>query len=152
MEAMIHLLDTDMLIFMVRGLKPSRRAAQRRQAQELVERCRRTQAAGDSVAISSITVSELEFGAQNSGQYDTEIVAVHKVLAPFEAFDYDAVLCPPHYGRIRHELETKGVTIGAMDLLIAAHALALEATLVSNNYAHFSRVTGLKLVNWLKES
>jgi tRNA(fMet)-specific endonuclease VapC len=40
------------------------------------------------------------------------------------------------------------VTIGSMDLLIAAHALALDATLVSNNLAHFSRVTGLKTANW----
>ena len=63
----------------------------------------------------------------------------------------DAIVCPSHYGRIRHELETEGVTIGSMDLLIAAHALALDATLVSNNLAHFSRVRGLKTVNWLPQ-
>jgi tRNA(fMet)-specific endonuclease VapC len=146
---MIYLLDTDTLIFMVRGLKSARRPAQRQRAQELVERCRKAEAAGDSVGLSAVTVSELEFGARNSGQYDAEIAAVRKLLTPFDVYDYDAVHCPPHYGRIRHELEAKGVTIGAMDLLIAAHALALDATLVLNNVAHFSRVAGLKTANWL---
>ena len=96
-----------------------------------------------------MTVSELEFGARTSGQYQTEIEAVQKVLRPFDIFDYDCVSAPHHYGRIRHELETRGATIGAMDLLIAAHSLALSATLVSNNLAHFSRVKGLTTVNWL---
>ncbi len=54
-------------------------------------------------------------------------------------------------GRIRHELETKGVTIGSMDLVIAAHALALDATLISNNLAHFSRIGNLMTANWLRQ-
>ena len=148
---MIILLDTDMLIFMVRGLKSARRPAQRQRAQDLVERCRQTQTAGDSVGLSAVTVSELEFGARNSDQYETEIAAVRKLLVPFDIYDYDSVSCPSHYGRIRHELETQGVTIGSMDLLIAAHALALDATLVSNNLAHFSRVVGLRTSNWLTQ-
>ena len=145
---MIFLLDTDTLIFMVRGLKPNRRAAQRQRAQKLLDRCRQAQAEGDTVALSAVTVSELEFGAQNSADYVAEIAAVRKVLTPFEIYDYDAVSCPAHYGRIRHELDGKGQTIGSMDLLIAAHALALDASLVTNNLAHFSRVPGLKTVNW----
>jgi tRNA(fMet)-specific endonuclease VapC len=146
---MIYLFDTDILIFMIRGLKARRRPAQRERAQELLDRCRRSQAARDSVALSAVTVSELEFGARNSGDYDLEIDAVRKVLAPFVIYDYDCLACPPHYGRIRYELESNGLDIGAMDLLIAAHALALDATLVSNNLAHFSRVPGLKTANWL---
>jgi tRNA(fMet)-specific endonuclease VapC len=55
-----------------------------------------------------------------------------------------AVLC----GRIRHELEQAGQTIGAMDLLITAHALALAATLVTNNLAHFQRISGLPVTRW----
>ena len=145
---MIYLLDTDILIFMVRGLKPGRRQGQRQRAWELVERCRQAQAAGDTVGLSAVTISELEFGAQNSTDYETEIAAVHKVLVPFDLFDYSAVLCAPQYGRIRHHLDRKGQTFGSMDLLIAAHALALDATLVTNNLAHFSRVPGLKTVNW----
>jgi tRNA(fMet)-specific endonuclease VapC len=146
---MIYLLDTNILIVMIRGLKAGRRPAQRQRAQELVDRCRRVQTAGDSVALSAITVSELEFGARNSGDYDAEISAVYKVLTPFDIYDYDCLTCPSHYGTIRHELESSGLDIGSMDLLIAAHAFALDATLVSNNLAHFSRVPGLKTANWL---
>ena len=90
------------------------------------------------------------FGARHSGNYDDEIAAVKKVLTPFELYAYDALASPRQYGRIRHEVETKGQTLGSMDLLIAAHALALEATLVTNKDAHFSRVSGLRVVNWLK--
>ncbi len=146
---MIYLIDTDMLIFMIRGLKSGKRPAQRQRARLLVERCRQANLAGDSVGLSALTVSELEFGAQNSGDYESEIEAVRKVLTPFDVFDFDGTLCPAHYGRVRHELEQKGLTIGAMDLLIAAHACALNATLVSNNLHHFSRVEGLRTVNWL---
>jgi tRNA(fMet)-specific endonuclease VapC len=71
------------------------------------------------------------------------------VLTPFDTYDYDCVYCPERYGRIRHELETHGVTIGAIDLLIAAHSLALGATLESNNLPHFLRVKGLNAVSWL---
>lgn len=149
---MIYLLDTDLLIYLVRGLKSTRRPVQRHRAAALLERCRQTQAAGDWVGLSAVTVSELEFGARNSGQYATEMIAVRKVLTPFELYDYDAVACPDHYGRIRNELEEQGATIGSMDLLIAAHALALGATLVSNNLAHFGRVRGLLTANWLTPS
>jgi tRNA(fMet)-specific endonuclease VapC len=150
--AVIYLLDTDLLIFMVRGLKAATRPTRlRQQAGLMMDRCRQAQAAGDTVGLSAITVSELELGARNSGKYDEEVASVRKVLTPFELYDYDAVSCPIHYGRIRDELETKGKTIGSMDILIAAHALALDGALVTNNDAHFSRVTGLRVVNWLKE-
>ncbi len=100
------------------------------------------------VGLSAITVSELEFGAHNSGDYDTEIAAVGKILTPFDVFAYDDTTCPVHYGRIRHELEQAGQTIGAMDLLIAAHALSLTATLVTNNLAHFRRISDLSVARW----
>jgi tRNA(fMet)-specific endonuclease VapC len=146
---MLYLLDTDTVIFLLRGLKaPARQRARREQALALVARCREAQATGDVVGLSAITVSELEFGAYNSGDYDSEIAAVRKVLIPFEVFDYDGATCPPHYGRVRHELEQAGQAIGAMDLLIAAHALALSATLVTHNLAHFQRVSGLSVTRW----
>lgn len=143
------MLDTDMVIFMLRGLKPStRQRARRERALALVARCREAQAKGDVVGLSAITVSELEFGAHHSGDDDTEIVAVRQILTPFEVYDYDGATGPAHYGRIRHELERAGPTIGAMDLLIAAHALALAATLVTNNLAHFQRISGLSVTQW----
>jgi tRNA(fMet)-specific endonuclease VapC len=49
--------------------------------------------------------------------------------------------CPAHYGRIREDLERNGTPIGSMDMLIAAHALALDATLISNNVDHFRAST-----------
>jgi tRNA(fMet)-specific endonuclease VapC len=146
---MKYLLDTDTLIFLIRGLKTSR-SVHRRQATILVERCRKAQAAGHSVGLSAVTVSELEFGARHSDRYDDEIAAVRKILTPFDIHDYDAVVSPIQYGIIRHGLETGGQTIGSMDLLIAAHALGLDATLVTNNEAHFNRISDLRVVNWLK--
>jgi tRNA(fMet)-specific endonuclease VapC len=145
----LNVLDTDIVIFMLRGLKaPARQRARRDKALALVARCREAQAQGDVVGLSAITVSELEFGAHHSGDYETEIAAVRKVLTPFEVLDYDGATCPAQYGRVRHELEQAGQAIGAMDLLIAAHALALGATLVTNNLAHFRRVSGLRVARW----
>jgi len=150
---MIYLFDTDLLIVMIRGLKASTsRAADRQRAEGLMARCRKAQADGHSVGLSAVTVSELDFGARRSGKYEDEMAAVSKVLTPFDLYDYDALSCPQRYGQIRYELETRGQTIGSMDLLIAAHALALDATVVTNNDAHFSRVKGLKVVNWLKRA
>ncbi len=145
---MIYLLDTDTLIYVVRGLKASARHQVRARAVELVERCRQAQKEGHVVGVSAITVSELEFGARKSGRYEEEVAAVAKILAPFDTYDYAAVTCAPHYGEVRHELEQAAQPIGAMDLLIAAHARGLGATLVTNNLAHFRRVPGLKVTDW----
>ena len=147
---MIYLLDTDVLIYMIRGLKSrGRQWARRQRAEDLVQRCRQTQQNGHSVGLSAVTVSELEFGARNSEHYKTEIEAVGRILTPFDTYDYDAVNCPAHYGKIRQELESAGRMIGSMDLLIATHALSLKAVLVTNNDAHFRRVDGLQVENWL---
>jgi predicted nucleic acid-binding protein len=100
--AVVYVLDTDMVIFMLRGRKaPARQRVRRDRALALVARCRKAQAQGDVVGLSVVTVSELEFGACKSGNYDTEIVAVRKILVPFEVFNYEGPNCPAHYGRIR---------------------------------------------------
>jgi tRNA(fMet)-specific endonuclease VapC len=70
------------------------------------------------------------------------------ILTPFDVFVYDGATCPAHFGRVRHKLEQAGRAIGAMDLLIAAHALAITATLVTNNLAHFQRISGLSVMRW----
>ena len=73
---MLYILDTDMVIFMLRGLKaPARQRARREKALALVARCREAQTKGDAIGLSAVTVSELGFGAYKSGSYDTEIVA-----------------------------------------------------------------------------
>lgn len=146
---MLYVLDTDIIIYMLRGLKsPPRQHVRRDKARALVRRCQEAQAEGNLVGLSAITVSELEFGAHKSGDYVREIAAVRKILTPFEVFDFGGATCPSHYGRIRHELEARGEAIGAMDLLIAAHVLALAGTLVTNNIAHFQRISGLSVTRW----
>ncbi len=62
-------------------------------------------------------------------------------------FDYGAA---PYYGYVRAELERKGTTIGPLDTLIAAQALQLDVTLVTNNEREFSRVVGLRIENWVE--
>ena len=147
---MTYLLDTDMLIYMIRGLKSRTRSPGHRQrAAALVERCQRTQGHGHALGLSALTVAELEYGAWRSGNYAVEIAAVRKVLTPFEAYDFDAVSCAANYGKVRHDLEIGGIVIGSMDLLIAAHALSLRAVLITNNLSHFARVAGLQAENWL---
>ena len=150
---MTYLLDTDTLIFLVRGLKlGSPRSEKERQklrwARRILNHCQERQAAGDVVGLSAISVAELEFGAQNSGDHDTEIAAVRKILVPFPVFDFDAIRAAEHYGEVRHSLESAGTPIGAMDLLIAGHARALGAVLITHNTTHFSRVPGLTCEDW----
>jgi tRNA(fMet)-specific endonuclease VapC len=150
---MMFMLDTDVLIFMIRALRSSgRNSKTTAQGQQLAARCREMQATGHAVGLSAITVSELEFGAMAGDDPKTSLHAIRKVLTPFDLFDYDAVHCPAHYGRLRAQLEADGLPIGSMDMLIAAHAIALGATLVTNNTRHFARAAGLAVENWLLAS
>ena len=100
------------------------------------------------VAISSITLSELEYGVAKSSRPAQNRDALSAFLVPLEilAFDQGAAF---HYGEIRAFLERKGIIIGAMDMLIASHARSLSLTLVTNNIGEFSRVPGLHVENWL---
>lgn len=100
------------------------------------------------VAVSSITVAELEYGADKSSRPEQNRNALLAFLSPLEilAFDEMAVL---HYGEIRAYLEKTGKIIGAMDVLIAAYARSISLTLVTNNTKEFSRVPNLRLENWV---
>ncbi len=95
-----------------------------------------------------VTVCELEYGATKSQHPERERKAVYKVLSPFELQDGDAVNLPRHYGEIRNQLEEAGKPIGAMDLMIAAHARSLGATLITNNKSEFKRVKNLPVQDW----
>lgn len=145
---MIYLLDTDTIIFLVRGLKSPQKVAAHVKGKRLAEKCEAEQRSGHTIALSAITMSELEFGARNSPDYEAEIAALNKFLSPFEVLDYDGVACSHHYGAIRYAVERSGTPIGALDMLIAAHGLALDATVVTNNTSRFHRVPGLRVVNW----
>src|SRR5205085_1094039 len=103
---------------------------------------------GNQVALSAITVAELEYGAWNSGDYAKESDVVRRAITPFTLLSFDAGDCAAYYGKIRHALESSGQGIGSLDTLIAAHALALGATVVTSDTAEFSRVPGLKCEDW----
>lgn len=101
------------------------------------------------IGLSSITVAELKYGVQKSQQPDRNEKALEKFLIPLEIvdFDYKASIA---YGKIRAELESKGTPIGPLDNLIAAHALSLNVTLVTNNTREFLRIPDLKVINWVE--
>ena len=100
------------------------------------------------IGISTITLAELEYGAAKSAQPRKNREALEEFVSPFDLapFDRDAAEA---YGRIRATLERKGLPIGAMDMLIAAHALSLGVNLVTNNEKEFRRVSGLRVENWI---
>jgi tRNA(fMet)-specific endonuclease VapC len=100
-----------------------------------------------SVCTSIIVACELRFGATKSGssRLINQLEQILKILPIFH-------LQPPvdrHYATVRTHLEQAGTPIGPNDLLIAAHALALNLTLVTANTREFERVPALNLENWL---
>jgi len=99
------------------------------------------------IGISSITVAELEYGVCKSQQQEKNRSALMQFLTPLEIVEFDQSAATV-YGAIRSDLESRGLVIGAMDMLIAAHALSLGVTLVSNNVREFSRIGNLSLENW----
>jgi tRNA(fMet)-specific endonuclease VapC len=99
------------------------------------------------IAISSIVAAELWVGVMKSRDRQGSEHAVNQFLALVKVMGW-----PPEaarvYGTIRAALERKGLLIGAMDMLIAAHALHERATLVTRNITEFGRVEGLKVESW----
>ena len=102
----------------------------------------------DDIAISSITVSELEYGINKSKNPDNSRIALIEFLLPFKLIDYD-FKAAKEYGIIRSDLEKSGQPIGAMDYLLAAQAISLDLILVSNNLKEFSKVKKLRMENWI---
>jgi tRNA(fMet)-specific endonuclease VapC len=102
------------------------------------------------IGISSITVAELEYGAAKSQYPDRNRAALTQFLIPLEIVRFDEQEAS-FYGNLRATLERAGQTIGAMDLLIAAHALSLDLTLVTNNTKEFNRVQALAIENWVAQ-
>lgn len=101
-----------------------------------------------AVGVSSITASELAFGAAKSARPAETLAALEEFLIPLEVAPYDERAAFA-YGPVRAALAAAGTPIGPLDTLIAAHALALDATLVTHNLREFSRVAGLRTDDWL---
>lgn len=131
---MQYLLDTNICIYLIKQKPP--KVLARFQALTLSD-----------IGISSVTVAELEYGIYKSQQQEKNRSALMQFLIPLEIVEFDQAAATV-YGAIRSDLESRGLVIGAMDMLIAAHALSLGVTLVSNNLREFSRISSLSLENW----
>ncbi len=130
----MYLLDTNHCIFLINRNYPE---VGRRLARQSI----------GSVAVSSVTTSELWYGVEKSVRKEQNRSALGKFLLPLEILPYDEDAARA-YGKIRPVLERGGRSIGSMDMLIAAHALSRQAILVTHNQGEFQRVPGLKVEDW----
>jgi tRNA(fMet)-specific endonuclease VapC len=102
---------------------------------------------GENICTSIIVAAELRYGCAKSGSARL-LKAVEDLLGEIDALPFD-VPADAEYGGIRAELEAAGKLIGSNDLLIAAHAHAAGATMVTANTHEFKRIRGLNVENWL---
>ena len=128
-----YLLDTNIVIYVIK-----RRPLQ---ALEIFNRN------AGRMAISAITLAELQHGAEKSSNPAANLAVVEDLCSRLEVLPYGAKAAQ-HYGSIRATLEKQGQTIGVNDLHIAAHARSEGLTLVSNNLREFERVPALQFENW----
>ena len=128
------MLDTDICVDVLRHRSPEVRR-------------RLERAAPGEVFLSSIVAAELWAGAAKSRQFERGADALREFMAFVTVLDWPAEAAEV-YGRIRERLESAGHPIGAMDMLIAAHAIHEGATLVTRNRGEFERVAGLKVETW----
>jgi tRNA(fMet)-specific endonuclease VapC len=128
-----HMLDTNTVSFVFKN--------QGRVAQRLLS------LKPSAICISAITVAELRYGAEKRQSKKLHSL-IDRFLAPFTVAPFGEEEAT-RYGELYAVLERKGTPIGELDTQIAAHALALGVTLVTNNDRHFSQVAGLQLEDWL---
>jgi len=102
-------------------------------------------------AISIITLSELLYGVKLSSKPKQSREALDAFVLHLAVLDWSGEAAE-HYADIRADLKKRGQPIGSNDLLIAAHARSLKATLVTNNVREFAKVKGLKVENWTGRS
>ena len=129
---MRYMLDTDIASYLIRGDHPG----VTEKFTELYESC----------CMSSITAAELQYGAKkrNNRALTQKVQALCNLLTIIPWNEEAASV----YAKLRVELEAAGTPIGNMDMLIAASAIAENATLITNNIEHFSKTASLKIENW----
>jgi len=132
---MRFMLDTNICIYLIKR-KPA------------VVLARFKQSDISEISISSITLSELFYGVSKSSKPEQNFMALTQFVAPLEILPYGGE-ATQYYGELRARLEKRGTPIGALDMLIAAHALSIDSTLVTNNEKEFDRVPNLKIENWV---
>ncbi len=131
---MNYFLDTNICIYIINKRPPA-----------IIEKL--MQFSPQEIGISAIVVSELQYGVAKSSQSERNRQLLAAFLRPFQIVPYDAAAAEA-YGIVRADLEKRGQPIGREDLLIAAHALAADRALVTNNEAEFKRVPNLRVENW----
>ncbi len=131
---MKYMLDTNICIYLIKQKPPK------------VLKHFKSHAVGD-IGISSITLAELRYGVSKSRQVERNRQALDEFILPLEIDDFGEKAAM-EYGAVRAELEKAGKPVGSMDMLIGAHALALGATLVTNNVKEFRQIKNLKVVDW----
>jgi tRNA(fMet)-specific endonuclease VapC len=99
--------------------------------------------------VSTITLSELETMVAKAASPSGKAQKVRLVLAQFNIVDFDEAAAV-HAGAIRAHLEPRGLAIGPLDTLIAAHARSLRAAVVTDNVGEFRRVPDLAIESWLR--
>jgi tRNA(fMet)-specific endonuclease VapC len=104
---------------------------------------------GADVCLSVITEAELLYGVRLAGSGKNLQRDVDDFLRRLDVLMWDSAAAA-EYAQIRSDLEGRGAPIGNMDLMIAAHARSLGATLVTNNERHFRRVAQLRVENWAR--
>jgi len=132
---MRYLLDTNICIYLIK--KRPRQVLEKFDAYSVGE-----------IGVSSITVAELQYGVRKSQRPVKNQQALQQFLLPLVIADFDEQAAIG-YGEVRAVLEAQGTPIGPLDTLIAAQAISLDVTLVTNNVREFSRVQGLGFENWL---
>ena len=132
---MNYLIDTNICIYLM-NKKPSK-VIQRFKDIEIGQ-----------IGISTITVSELNYGVAKSEFQKQNAIRLEEFLTPFEILPYDET-ASKYYGIIRSQLESQGKVIGPLDMLIAAHALSRDLILITNNEKEFLRIKSLKVENWV---
>lgn len=132
---MKYMLDTNMCIYAQKNIP------------QVIEKIKNNFQYG--VAISSITLAELEFGVQASANIEKNTIALYKFLSIVEILDFDSSSAA-EYGKIHADLKRKGTPIGNMDMLIAAHAKSEDLIVVTHNTREFERIEGLQLEDWFE--
>lgn len=132
----MYLLDTNICIYLI---KQKYSYLQKRVEQEEPFK----------IAISSITVAELEYGISKSLYPEKNKIALLEFLSSFKIIPFTEVDCED-FGALRAYLNKRGTPIGPYDLQIASQCLARKLVLVSNNSKEFKRVPNLKYENWIQ--
>jgi len=133
---MHYLLDTNICVYLIK-----------KRPQTPLERFR--QYSPKDVAISTITLFELQYGVEKSQSRKRSKEALAKFLSPLNLVDFDRSTAE-EAAIIRAQLEKKGMPIGPYDLLIAGLARSRDMTLVTNNVKEFDRVNDLNIENWVE--